>query len=347
MRGQRPLLAIMIVASLYAQAVAAQTEVAQEYKLPAGIPAEFQYTPPTAGFMVTGTPHLQSAVALVVDQADGKTLYAKNPHIRTPIASITKLMTAMVTLDANLPMDEVITITENEIDTLKGTRSRLHVGMQLTRLELLQLALMASENRAAAALGRTYPGGQGAFMAAMQHKAASLGMVNSHFADATGLDSRNLSTAEDLVKMVKAAYRYQLISDLSTSPGYYVANGDRYVAYKNTNKLVNQKDWVIGLSKTGFINESGRCLVMQTFLNNKPVIMVLLDSAGKFTRIADAVRVKQWLEGVTPTRIAGTRLAKNKSVRVAKQNKPGKRFVLAKPDKRKRVVASLKSPHYR
>ncbi len=304
------------------------------------LPSEYQYIPSISqGTPVQGTPQLQSTVALIVDQAEGKTLYAKNPHLKTPIASITKLMTAMVLLDANLPMDELITISHEEIDTLKGTRSRLQVGMQLTRLELLQLALMASENRAAAALGRSYPGGSHALIAAMNRKAASLGMANSQFADTTGLDNRNSATAEDLVKMVRAAYRYKLISDLSTAPGYYVVDGDRYVAYKNTNKLVNEKDWVIGLSKTGFINESGRCLVMQTLLNNKPVIMVLLDSAGKFTRIADAIRVKQWLEGITPTKLLPTRLAKAK---------PAKRSrVVVKHDKRKRVMAALKSPHYR
>lgn len=299
------------------------------------LPNEYQFSPPLV-VETKGNPLLQSSVALIVDQADGKTLYAKNAQYKTPIASITKLMTAMVVLDANLPMDELIAISPEEIDNLKGTRSRLAVGMQLTRLELLQLALMASENRAAAALGRSYPGGTAAFVAAMNRKAASLGMLNSQFADTTGLDNRNIATAEDLVKMVKAAYRYKLISDLSTAPGYYVVDGDRYIPYKNTNKLVNEKDWVIGLSKTGFINESGRCLVMQTLLNNKPVIMVLLDSAGKFTRIADAIRVKQWIEGVTPTRFVAK--AKAKAVRSAR---------VLKHDKRKRVVAALKSPHYR
>lgn len=301
------------------------------------LPSEYQFAPPLV-VETKGNPSLQSSVALIVDQADGKTLYAKNAQYKTPIASITKLMTAMVVLDANLPMDELIAISPEEIDNLKGTRSRLAVGMQLTRLELLQLALMASENRAAAALGRSYPGGTAAFVAAMNRKAASLGMLNSQFADTTGLDNRNVATAEDLVKMVKAAYRYKLISDLSTAPGYYVVDGDRYIPYKNTNKLVNEKDWVIGLSKTGFINESGRCLVMQTLLNNKPVIMVLLDSAGKFTRIADAIRVKQWIEGVTPTRFVAKAKAKAKAVRSAR---------VLKQDKRKRVVAALKSPHYR
>jgi D-alanyl-D-alanine endopeptidase (penicillin-binding protein 7) len=250
---------------------------------------------------------LASSKALIVNQETGETLYAKSTNEPTPIASLTKLMTAMVVLDAQLPMDEVIAINEQDVDLLKGTGSRLRMGTQLTRYELLQLALLASENRAASALGRTYPGGMPAFVAAMQAKAAMLGMTHTQFADATGLNSANISTAEDLARMVRAAYQYQEIRDMSTTASHQVAiNGARKpINYVNTNVLVRNSDWVIGLSKTGFINEAGRCLVMQAEIAGQPLIIVLLDSWGKYSRIGDANRIRKWIESSSVFRNLG------------------------------------------
>jgi len=259
---------------------------------------------------------LKSAAALVVDQKSGEALYAKNVDVATPIASITKLMTAMVTLDAGLALDEEITISSDDMDRLKGTGSRLALGTRLTRAELLHLALIASENRAAAALSRAYPGGRDAFIAAMNRKAREIGMKQAHFVDGTGLDSRNQATAADLVKMVDAAYHYPLIRDISSSGSYDVSvpgqkvvrvreNGkvhrvtrevQRNLAFHNTNALTRSEDWNIGVSKTGYINEAGRCLVMQASIAERKVIIVLLDSWGKFSRIGDAQRIKKWLE---------------------------------------------------
>jgi D-alanyl-D-alanine endopeptidase (penicillin-binding protein 7) len=241
---------------------------------------------------------LASAKALVVNQLTGETLFAKNTDLPTPIASVTKLMTAMVMLDANLPMDEVLTITNEDVDYLKHTHSRLSVGTELTRGELLQLALMASENRAASALGRNYPGGITAFIRAMNVKAEMLGMRMSRFVDATGLDSNNVSTAEDLAKMVSAAYQYPQIRQVSTTPSQEITLYGRRnsLNFVNTNALVRGGKWVIGLSKTGFINEAGRCLVMQAEISGQPMIIVLLNSEGKLSRIGDANRIRKWIE---------------------------------------------------
>ena len=246
---------------------------------------------------------LYSASALVIDQEDGQLLYAKNTDAIMPIASITKLMTAVVVLDAKLPLDEPITITREDVDTLKGTRSRLKLGVTLPRRDMLRLALMASENRAAAALARNYPGGTGAFVQAMNQKARELGMTDTRYVDPTGLDPDNVSTALDLALMVNAGYRYALIREFTTQDSHRVAMGAsakkrRYstVAFRNSNGLVRSGTWDIGLSKTGYISEAGRCLVMQARIAAKPVIIVLLDSWGKFTRIGDANRIKQWIE---------------------------------------------------
>lgn len=243
---------------------------------------------------------LKSSSALVLDQKDGSVLYSKNANEQRPIASITKLMTAMVVLDANLPLEERITVEPEDVDTLRGSGSRLAVGTTLTRREMLQLALMSSENRAAAALGRNYPGGIRAFVAAMNHKAQQLGMSNSHFADSTGLHSANMSTANDLSKMVKASYHYSLIRAITTTPEYEVALPSRTLEYRNTNALVRAGQWDIGLSKTGFINEAGHCLVMQAKIAHRPTIIVLLDSLGKNSRLGDANRIKKWLEASAP-----------------------------------------------
>ena len=240
---------------------------------------------------------MRSAAALVVKQEQERTLFSKNTDVPMPIASITKLMTAMVILDAQLPLDEQITIEKQDVDTLRGTRSKLKVGMTLTRDELLQLALMSSENRAAAALARAYPGGVPAFVAAMNRKAEALGMMDTRFVDSTGLNSSNVSTAQDLVKMVKASYGYELIREYTTAHSHAVAlRKSRNLPFHNSNVLVKSKSWDIGLSKTGYIHDSGRCLVMQAKIAQQAVIIVLLDSWGKYTRIADANRIKRWIE---------------------------------------------------
>ena len=239
---------------------------------------------------------LQSSAVLVQDQATGSVLYEKNSTAVLPIASISKLMTAMVALDNMPDLREVMTITEEDVDMLKGTRSRLKVGTQLTREEMLRLALMSSENRAASALSRYYPGGRANFVAAMNRKSQALGLQDTHFSDPTGLTSENVSSARDLVKMVAAAHRYPLIREFTTTAEYDVMVDGRQQSFHNTNSLVRSNSWDIGLSKTGFINEAGKCLVMQAWFNQKPTIIVLLDSWGKLTRIGDANRIKRWLE---------------------------------------------------
>ncbi len=248
---------------------------------------------------------LRSAAALVIDQEQGKPLYAKNTDAVMPIASITKLMTSMVVLDANLPLDDTISETQEDVDKLKGSGSRLRVGVKLSRREMLRLALMASENRAASALSRHYPGGQTAFVEAMNAKAKQLGMRDSRFVDPTGLNPNNVSTALDLALMVNAAYKYDLIREFSTTESVRLAaqgsRRHRGIAFRNSNALVRSGDWEIGLQKTGYISEAGRCLVMQARIAAKPVIIVLLDSWGKFTRIADANRIKRWVEGLETT----------------------------------------------
>ncbi len=245
----------------------------------------------------SGTLRLASSKALVINQLTGETIFAKNTNQSTPIASVTKLMTAMVMLDAHLPMDELLLIGDQDVDYLKGTHSKLSVGTALTRGELLQLALMSSENRAASALGHNYPGGINAFLNAMNRKALALGMSSTHFYDATGLDSNNVSTAEDLAKMVNAAYHYPEIRQVTTTASQeFTLRGRNSTNFVNTNALVRGGDWVIGLSKTGFINEAGRCLVMQAEISGQPMIIVLLDSVGKMTRIGDANRIRKWIE---------------------------------------------------
>jgi serine-type D-Ala-D-Ala endopeptidase (penicillin-binding protein 7) len=239
---------------------------------------------------------LHSAAAIIQDQETGEILYGKNASTVTPIASITKLMTAMVVLDAGLDLNETITISAEDMDALRGTHSRLKPGASLSRDELLHVALMSSENRAAAALGRTYPGGIDAFTRAMNLKAQLLGMNGSRFDDATGLSSANVSSAEDLVKLVRAAHGYDLIRSYTTMTGHEIHVAGRPLAYHNTNRLVANESWNIGLSKTGFTNDAGRCLVLQAKLAERQVIIVLLDSLGKLTRIGDANRIRTWLE---------------------------------------------------
>lgn len=250
----------------------------------------------TAAAAGAATVAVQSSAFLVQDQATGAVLLEKNAHAVQPIASITKLMTAMVTLDAHLGLQEILTVTDDDVDTLKGTRSRLRVGTQLSREEMLRLALMSSENRAASALARHYPGGRSAFIEAMNQKAQALGLSDTRFRDSTGLASENVSSPHDLARLVDAAHQYPLIREFSTTPSGAFDVAGRTMQFSNTNSLVKNPGWEIGLSKTGYINEAGKCLVMQAWLNNKPVIIVLLDSWGKMTRIGDANRIKRWVE---------------------------------------------------
>lgn len=246
--------------------------------------------------------NIKSAAVAVFDQSTGDVLYEKNASAVVPIASITKLMTAMVALDVQPSLTETLTIGDADVDTIKGTHSRLSVGTQLSREEMLRLALMSSENRAASALSRHYPGGRDAFVAAMNAKAKMLGLTETHFADPTGLTPENVSSARDLVKMVNAAHQYPLIREFSTSEEYQVAVRGRPQMFRNTNALVRNDGWNIGLSKTGYISEAGKCLVMQAWLDNKPTIIVLLDSWGKLTRIGDANRIKRWIESLASSR---------------------------------------------
>ncbi len=241
---------------------------------------------------------LASANALVLDTTDNHAVYTKSADEVTPIASLTKLMTAIVTLEGGQPLEESIAIDMDDLDFVKGTRSRLRMGTELTRREMLRLALMSSENRAASSLARSYPGGTPAFVAAMNAKAQVLGMTHTHYADPTGLSPDNVSTARDLAVVVGAAAQYPLIREFSTTSSHFVeaGPGGQWLAFNNTNNLVKNSQWDIQLSKTGYIREAGKCLVMLATIGSRPFVIVLLDSAGKFTRVGDALRVRHWLE---------------------------------------------------
>ena len=240
-------------------------------------------------------PLLTSQAALIFNNKTGEILYQKNADRVMPIASISKLMSAMVVLDARLDMNEPITITADEIDRLKGTGSRLAIGTTLTRGELLHLSLMSSENRATHALGRTYPGGMSAFVAAMNAKAQSLGMYSSRFYEPTGLNFQNVSTANDLNRMVAAASKYPLINKNSTSNygSVWTANGRQN--YKNSNALVREGSWNIELQKTGYIREAGRSMVVKANVQNQPITIVLLNSPTSTTRVNDARKIESWM----------------------------------------------------
>jgi len=240
--------------------------------------------------------YLRSAAVMVQDASTGEVVINKNSEAIVPIASITKLMTAMIILDRGLDLEQRIVVSRDDVDTHKGTRSRLMPGTTLTRDELLLIALMASENRAAAALARTYPGGVPAFVKAMNEKAAELGMTDSHFVEPTGLSPSNVSSPRDLVKLVRAAHGYPLIREYSTRDQATVKAFNRQLRFVNTNGLVRNSHWDIELSNTGYISEAGRCLVMHVRLASKDLIVVLLDSWGKQSRIADANRIRKWLE---------------------------------------------------
>jgi D-alanyl-D-alanine endopeptidase (penicillin-binding protein 7) len=251
-----------------------------------------------AGLHTTSDPlDLRSSVALVIDQDTNEVLLRKNDQAVLPIASLTKLMTGLVIAEAHLPSSELITITQDDVDTEKGSRSRLAVGSVLSRGDLLHLALMSSENRAAHALGRTFPGGLETFVSRMNARAQVLGMRDTRYVEPTGLSSRNQSSAQDLATLVAAAYKEPVLRELSTSPGREIEVGHRTLQYNNTNRLVKSPQWDIGLQKTGYITEAGQCLVMQAQVAGRKLIMVFLDSAGKLSRIADAERVRRWVEG--------------------------------------------------
>lgn len=241
-------------------------------------------------------PGLRSGAALVLDETHSSVLYSRNADVAMPIASISKLVTALTVADAKQPMDEVIEITEDDRAVGKGAFSRLAVGTRLTRGDLFHLALMASENRAAHALARNYPGGIAAFMPAMNAKAQELGMISSHFVEPTGLSSENVASPEDLSKLVMAASKNATIREYSTDPGYEVRIGRRMIGFHNTNSLVRNPAWDIVVQKTGYIAEAGRCLVMQTVIDGRTIVIVLLNSFGKQTRVADATRIRRWME---------------------------------------------------
>jgi D-alanyl-D-alanine endopeptidase (penicillin-binding protein 7) len=244
---------------------------------------------------------LKSSAAMVVNQDTNDVLFEKNTGVSLPIASITKLMAAMVVLDADLPLDEPIQI--NAEDARSYGKSRLATGTSLTRREAMLLSLMSSENRAAYTLGRNYPGGVSAFVDAMNQKARDLGMRNSHFADPSGLSSENVASADDLAKMVSASYQYKAIREYSTWPDLTMVINNRQQTFLNTNRLVRSGDMDIGLQKTGFISAAGKCLVMQANINGSPLLLVFLDSVGTQSRFADAVRVKDWYQQMDPTEI--------------------------------------------
>lgn len=256
-----------------------------------------------AGLKATSDPlELKSSAAYVIDQETNEVLVSKNRDAVLPIASLSKLMTGLIVAQSGLPMDEMIAITQEDVDTEKGSTSRLRVGTVLSRGELLHLALMSSENRAAHALGRSYPGGLQVFAQLMNEKAQQFGMRDTHFVEPTGLSSRNQSSAKDLATLVNQAHQEPLLREYSTSPGYQVFVGNRLLQYNNTNRLVLNPNWEIGLQKTGYISEAGRCLVMQAKVAGRKLIMVFLDSAGKYSRLGDAERVRSWVETNVPVR---------------------------------------------
>lgn len=246
---------------------------------------------------------LRSNVAYVIDQSNSEVLFEKNSTVALPIASITKLMTGLLVVQAQQNLDEVLTVTDADVDHLKFTSSRLPVGTRMTRGNLLHIALMSSENRAAAALGRNYPGGRDAFVTAMNAKAHELGMNDTRYVDSNGLSSQNVSSARDLARLVMTAHQEPLLRQYTTDPSYTVQAGGRAMQYHNTNYLVAMPGWNIGLQKTGFINEAGRCLVMQAMIQGRNVVMVFLDSKGKMSRTADAGRMRKWLEALKPATI--------------------------------------------
>jgi serine-type D-Ala-D-Ala endopeptidase (penicillin-binding protein 7) len=265
-----------------------------------------------AGLHATRDPlALKSNAAFVIDQNTSQVLFEKNAGVALPIASLTKLMTALIVVEARQNMDEVLEVSADDIDREKNSSSRLRVGAQMSRANMLHIALMSSENRAASALGRYYPGGLPAFVAAMNAKARMLGMNDTHYVDSTGLSSHNVASARDLAKLVVAAHQHPVIREFSTDQRYAVNAGGYQLQYMNSNRLVMNPGWEIGLQKTGYISEAGRCLVMQARVDGRPVVMVFLDSKGKDSRLADASRIRKWLEISRPQAL--TQAAANQS----------------------------------
>ncbi len=261
--------------------------------LPASLLAAVAFSQP----LPAGKPETRSAALVVEDEADATVLYAKQSQQVMPVASITKLMTALVVLESNQPLDEIVTILPVDRERTKASASRLAVGSKLTRGELLHLALMSSENRAAQAVARAHPGGLSAFIKAMNVKARALGMKSSRFVDPTGLSSGNVATASDLVKLVLASSREPLIEEYSTSERLTVAVGRQLLEFRNTNSLTSKEDWDISVQKTGYTQDAGQCLVMKASIQDRPTVIVLLNSFGKLTRVADARRIRRWMEG--------------------------------------------------
>ncbi|HEX3948797.1 MAG TPA: D-alanyl-D-alanine endopeptidase [Steroidobacteraceae bacterium] len=255
----------------------------------------FQVSAKSLSLKSLNAPKLKSSSVLIVDQSNSSVLYSRNSDVAAPIASITKLMTALVVLDAKQPLDEPIQITEADRDYPKGAYSRLTVGTILTRGDLMHLALMASENRAAHALGNNYPGGMPAIVAAMNAKAKALGMTSAHFVEPTGLSSQNVASPEDLSKLVIAASKNRTVREFSTDKNYAVRVHRHLVEFRNTDNLVANPAWNIIVQKTGYIAEAGKCLVMAAVIEGRSVVIVLLDSFGKYTRVADAQRIKTWM----------------------------------------------------
>jgi D-alanyl-D-alanine endopeptidase (penicillin-binding protein 7) len=241
---------------------------------------------------------LKSNVAFVMDQSSSQVLFEKNSNVALPIASITKLMTGLVVVESHQNMDEMLEVTADDIDKEKNSHSRLKVGARLTRTNMLHIALMSSENRAASALGRNYPGGLPAFISSMNEKAKMLGMTDTRYVDSSGLSSQNVASARDLAKLVVAAHQYPILCQYSTDAKYVVDASGRLLQYANSNRLVASPDWEIGLQKTGYISEAGRCLVMQAKIEGRSIVMVFLDSKGKFSRLADASRIRKWVESL-------------------------------------------------
>jgi D-alanyl-D-alanine endopeptidase (penicillin-binding protein 7) len=269
----------------------------------------------TAGAHAAGTtrptnPGLKSESALVLDGSTGEVIYQRKPTLVTPIASITKLMTALVVLDAQQPLDETIQITKDDRWTGKGAFSHIPVGEKLSRADLLKLALMASENRASHSLARNYPGGLPAFVRTMNTKAKALGMTQTKFDDPSGLSNNNVSTARDLAKLIAVSSRQPLIREYSTLRSHDVKLGKRRFTFRNTNLLIGRDDWTIDVQKTGFTNDAGECLAMQATIEDRPVVMVFLNSFGKLTRTAEARRVRKWMAAMPPPTSGGGELAK-------------------------------------
>lgn len=259
-----------------------------------------------AGLNLTHDPlALKSNVAFIMDQATSEVLFEKNSRVPLPMASITKLMTALVVLDSQQDMNEILQVTSQDVDYERNSGSRLRVGAQLSRTDMLHIALMSSENRAASALGRSYPGGLSNFVKRMNEKARTVGMTDTLYVDSTGLSSRNVASARDLAKLVSAAYNYPIVRQYSTDTSYIVEPGGRALHYSTSNGLVKNPEWDIGLQKTGYIAEAGRCMVMQANIEGRPVVMIFLDSKGKQSRIADAGRVRKWLE-TSPSTLPAT-----------------------------------------